>query len=128
MSTENAKVSHKAPGLTGRQLAAIARLMAGDNVTRAAEACGIPRRTLTRWLTEDLFSRALEAAQTAAIADSVRHLAGALSDASAAAIRLARESEDEAIRLRAALAVVSMYRELRDAGDLEARLAALEGV
>ena len=128
MSTENAKVSHKAPGLTGRQLAAIARLMAGDNVTRAAEASGVPRRTLTRWLTEDLFSRALEAAQTAAIADSVRHLAGALSEASAAVIRLARESEDEAIRLRAALAVVSMYRELRDAGDLEARLAALEGV
>jgi len=126
--TENAKVSHKAPGLTGRQLAAIARLMAGDNVTRAAEASGVPRRTLTRWLTEDLFSRALEAAQTAAIADSVRHLAGALSEASAAVIRLARESEDEAIRLRAALAVVSMYRELRDAGDMEARLAALEGV
>lgn len=126
--TENAKVSHKAPGLTGRQLAAIARLMAGDNVTRAAEACGIPRRTLTRWLTEEPFTRALEAAQTAAIADSVRHLAGALSEASAAVIRLARESEDEAIRLRAALAVVSMYRELRDAGDLEARLAALEGV
>ena len=128
MSTENAKVSHKAPGLTGRQLAAIARLMAGDNVTRAAEACGIPRRTLTRWLAEEPFTRALEAAQTAAIADSVRHLAGALSEASAAVIRLARESEDEAIRLRAALAVVSMYRELRDAGDLEARLAALEGV
>lgn len=126
--TEGAKVSHKAPGLTGRQLAAIARLMAGDNVTRAAEACGIPRRTLTRWLTEEPFTRALEAAQTAAIADSVRHLAGALSEASAAVIRLARESEDEAIRLRAALAVVSMYRELRDAGDLEARLAALEGV
>jgi len=126
--TENAKVSHKAPGLTGRQLAAIARLMAGDNVTRAAEACGIPRRTLTRWLTEEPFTRALEAAQTAAIADSVRHLAGALSEASAAVIRLARESEDEAIRLRAALAVVSMYRELRDAGDMEARLAALEGV
>lgn len=126
--TESAKVSHKEPRLTGRQLAAIARLMAGDNVTRAAEACGIPRRTLTRWLTEDTFTRALEAAQTAAIADSVRHLAGALSEASAAVIRLARESEDEAIRLRAALAVVSMYRELRDAGDLEARLAALEGV
>jgi len=126
--TENAKVSHKAPGLTGRQLAAIARLMAGDNVTRAAEASGVPRRTLTRWLTEETFTRALEAAQTAAIADSVRHLAGALSEASAAVIRLARESEDEAIRLRAALAVVSMYRELRDAGDMEARLAALEGV
>ena len=126
--TENAKVSHKEPRLTGRQLAAIARLMAGDNVTRAAEACGIPRRTLTRWLTEEPFTRALEAAQTAAIADSVRHLAGALSEASAAVIRLARESEDEAIRLRAALAVVSMYRELRDAGDIEARLAALEGV
>ena len=125
--TESAKVSHKAPGLTGRQLAAIARLMAGDNVTRAAEACGIPRRTLTRWLAEEPFTRALEAAQADAIADSVRHLAGALSDASAAAIRLARESEDEAIRLRAALAVVSMYRELRDAGDIEARLAALEG-
>lgn len=126
--TEGEKVSHKAPGLTGRQLAAIARLMAGDNVTRAAEACGIPRRTLTRWLTEEMFTRALESAQTAALADSVRHLAGALSEASAAVIRLARESEDEAIRLRAALAVVSMYRELRDAGDLEARLAALEGV
>ena len=126
--TENAKVSHKEPRLTGRQLAAIARLMAGDNVTRAAEASGVPRRTLTRWLTEEPFTRALEAAQADAIADSVRHLAGALSEASAAVIRLARESEDEAIRLRAALAVVSMYRELRDAGDLEARLAALEGV
>ena len=126
--TESAKVSHKAPGLIGRQLAAIARLMAGDHVTRAAEACGIPRRTLTRWLTEEMFTRALESAQTAALADSVRHLAGALSEASAAVIRLARESEDEAIRLRAALAVVSMYRELRDAGDIEARLAALEGV
>jgi len=128
MSTESAKVSHKEPRLTGRQLAAIARLMAGDNVTRAAEACGIPRRTLTRWLAEETFTRALEAAQTAAIADSVRHLAGALSDASAAVIRLARESEDEAIRLRAALAVSSMFRELRDASDIEARLAALEGV
>ena len=126
--TESAKAGHYGTRLSGRQLAVIARLMAGDGIADAATACGVNRRTVTRWLTEEPFTRALEAAQTAAIADSVRHLAGALSEASAAVIRLARESEDEAIRLRAALAVVSMYRELRDAGDIEARLAALEGV
>jgi len=41
-------------------------------------------------------------------------------------VYLSQSSEDESVRLRAALAVASMLRDLSDHADFDERLAALE--
>lgn len=64
--------------LSARQVAAIARLMAGDNVTATAAAVGINRRTVARWMDDPRFIAALRSARGDAIGQAARRTAGAL--------------------------------------------------
>ena len=111
--------------LTGKQLIAIERLLAGDSIADVAEAARVNRRTLSRWLLDDEFRTALQAAQGEAVAQASRRLAGALDRSAEIVIDIA-ERGNTSTRLRAALAIPGMYAQLREVGDVNDRLAEIE--
>ena len=111
--------------LTGKQLIAIERLLAGDSIADVAEAARVNRRTLSRWLLDDEFRTALQAAQVEAVAQASRRLAGALDRSAEIVIDIA-ERGNTSTRLRAALAIPGMYVQLREVGDVNDRLAEIE--
>jgi len=100
--------------------------MACPTVEAAAASVGINRRTLHRWLNDAAFAQALNAAKAQSTRHATRRLAGALGKSVSSVIHLAEMCEDDATRLRAALAVATMLRELSEHGDFEERLSALE--
>lgn len=121
-------------GLTPKQLRAVEAIARADTISDAATACGVHRCTLHKWLTLPEFAAALEETQREARARAVRRLSAALDRAAQTVISLAETSEDEAIRLRAAIAVPAMLREVLEveaavmAAQTEARAMTIEYV
>lgn len=112
--------------LSPKKTKAIDCLLSAPNVTAAADCANVPRRTLYNWLADELFSAELEKAQRQRISTAARRLANGLDKAVTTALALAETSEDEAVRLRAALAIPGMMRELREHYDLSERIDRLE--
>ena len=117
-------------GLTPKQRRLIAELLAQPTQRAALEAAGISAATLHRWRTEPAFVDALAAARRDLFADGYAALLSFQTANLAELQRLASEAENDGIRLRAAVALeaalVRRY-ELLALGDLERRIAALEG-
>ena len=111
-----------------KQFAAIEALLTCRTVSDAAASIGVNRKTIQRWLNDALFASALNEAKADATRHATRRLAGALGQSVSTVINLAESSEDEALRLRAALSVATMLRELSEHGDFEERLSALEAL
>lgn len=112
--------------ISAKQTTAIDCLLASPSVAEAARRANVPLRTLFRWLADDTFKRELDAAQRALISTAARRLAYGLEKSVTTALNLAELSEDEAVRLRAALAIPTMLRDLREHGDILERVTALE--
>ncbi len=112
--------------LTPKQFAAIEAFLSCPTVDAAAAQVGVNRRTLHRWLNTGSFNAALNEAKLDATRHATRRLAGALDKSVSSVIHLAEMCEDDATRLRAALAVATMLRELSEHADIEERLTALE--
>ena len=112
--------------LTAKQTKAIDCLLSAVSVVAACECANVPRRTLYNWLAADDFKRELDAAQRALVSTAARRLSHGLEKSVTTALNLAELSEDEAIRLRAALAIPGMLRDLREHGDILERIAVLE--
>src|SRR5262249_36316021 len=98
----------------------------GATVEAAARAAGVSEATAFRRLREPAFRARLQGVR----ADMVQRTAGALTAAAAEAVRtllaLQGASEPPAVRLGAARAVLEIGLKLREAAELEARVAALE--
>jgi uncharacterized DUF497 family protein len=120
--------------LTAKQLRAAEAIASADTIIDAAAACGVHRCTLHKWIAMPEFAAALEDMQREARARAVRRLSAALDRAAQTVISLAETSEDEAIRLRAAIAVPAMLREVLEveaavtAAQTEARAITIEYV
>ena len=101
-------------------------LACGASVDQAARQCGLSSRTIYRRLAEADFRRRLQALR----GDMVSRTAGTLTAAASEAVRtlleLLRNSASDAVRLGAARAILEIGMKVRDAADLEERLAALE--
>jgi len=119
-----------APNVTlpARKLRAIELLMQPLDMSQVAEQTGISRRQLYRWLEEPDFASALQSAKSEATRRAISIAAGALVVAAKTAAHLAEFSEDEATRLRAAVAVVDIHQRMSEHHELEQRIAALEAV
>lgn len=100
--------------LTPRQLRAIAAIAEADSISAAAERCKTNRATLHRWLRLPEFREALDEMQRDQRDRAVRRLSAALDRSAQTVIDLADHATDEAIKLRAAMAVPQMLRELLD--------------
>jgi len=88
--------------LTGPQEIALQALLEGKTVTRAAEAAGVARQTVSRWLHEDETFVAEFNRRRAEIWDAGKLKMIQLIEAAVAALERALQSENEGIRLRAA--------------------------
>ena len=93
---------------------------------QAARQCGLSIRTVYRRLAEADFRRRLQALRS----DMVSRTAGTLTAAATEAVRtlleLLKTPVSDAVRLGAARSVLEMGLKVREAADLEERLAALE--
>jgi hypothetical protein len=98
--------------LTPRQLRAVQVIAESETISAAAQSCGVNRATLHRWQALPEFRAALDELQAEARARAVRRLSLALDRAAQHVIHLADSAEDEAVRLRAAMAVPQMLREV----------------
>ena len=101
-------------------------LTCGASVDQAARQCSLSTRTVYRRLADSAFRQQLQALR----ADLVQRTAGALTAAATEAVRtlleLQKPSAPPAVRLGAARSVLELGLKLREAADLEERLAALE--
>lgn len=113
-------------GLTARQRAAIVALMTHPTIVAAADACGVHESTLHRWLGDATFCAELQAAQARAMDGVIR----ALATASAAAVDVLIDKMTDGMpgdQIRAAALVLANAPKWRETGELERRIAALEG-
>ena len=113
--------------LTTRQQRAVAALLTTGDVPAAAEAVGVDKATLYRWMKQPVFLAAVREAEV-----------GALDELSRTLVRLGRTAAgtleaamvDGAApyptRVRAADAVLGRLLQLRELATLEARVAELE--
>lgn len=113
--------------LSAKKQRAVQAVLTARTLAEAAAAAGVTARTLTRWLNDSAFCDALAEAQRAAIAATIRRLAGATGEAvtTLQAIMANKEAPDGA-RVRAADVVLSRLMTLTELHDLEARLADVE--
>ena len=112
--------------LSKKQTDFIGLLLESPSVAEACRRANVALRTGYNWLANDDFKRELDAAQRALVSTAARRLSHGLEKSVTTALNLAELSEDEAIRLRAALAIPTMLRDLREHGDILERIAVLE--
>ena len=110
--------------LTPRQERAIAALLTAPDQSAAATAAGIGRRTLTRWLATPKFREAYREASARRLWDTIGQLRATSADA-LASLRNALQSNNEHVRVRAAVALLELAVKV-DNEELAARVTALE--
>jgi transposase-like protein len=98
--------------VTPKQRRAIEALVIGSSIVAAAKAAGVSRQTVHTWMRQVGFAEALEAAEAEVRRTAVRRLTATLEKSVTTIIRLVETAEDEAVQLRAALAVAPMLRDL----------------
>jgi hypothetical protein len=113
--------------LTPRQSKAIAALVSSGKIGHAAEASGVSRRTLTRWLKEQHFRASYLQARGQLIQEVT---AACAANALRAVERLAKEMENgrgtPGTRIRAASELLDFTARLAGMADFETRISELE--
>jgi len=113
--------------LSPKKQRAIEVLTTSGNVTEAARAANVSRKTLYRWLREPAFMEALEAVTQESLATLSRSLVRL---GNLAAATLARAMVDNTAatgaKVRAADIVLARLLQLRELVSIESRLARLE--
>jgi hypothetical protein len=111
--------------LTPAQDNAIICLLSEPTIKAAALAAGVGENTLHRWLDEPAFEQAYLVARRKALRAAHMRLARA---ADAATVRLMQllASNNQAIQLRAAIAILDISHKAIEIDDLAVRLAAVE--
>jgi len=111
---------------TPKQRRALAELLTTGDKVQAAKAAGVSRRTLYRWLHQDAFRQALQAAETEALGELSRNLVRLAGKAARTLEDAMDNAEKDGQRIRAADIVLARLLQLRELVDIEQRLQALE--
>lgn len=98
-------------GLSAQQWQAIGLLVAGAKQVEIAETLGVTQETVSRWRNSPLFAAALNLAVRDAYAATIGEVRGLVKDA-VSALKECMYSEDERLRLSAALAVLRLHLQL----------------
>ena len=113
--------------LTPEQLTALTALLEHGDKSKAAKAANVSRTTVYRWLREDAtFQAALEASTRQALKEFSANLVRLAQKAAQALDDALGKKQDMSYRLRAADIVTNRLLAVREAVDIEERLAALE--
>lgn len=105
-------------GLTAQQWQAVRLLVSGKKQVDIAQAIGVTQETVSRWRSQPVFVAALNLALQDAYAASIGEVRDAARDALTTLRYLVTHSEDERVRLSAALSLVRLHLQL-DAGVLQ---------
>jgi transcriptional regulator of acetoin/glycerol metabolism len=113
--------------LSPKQRKALEALITTGDTTSAADAAGVHRDTLYRWLKQPLFATMLREAEAQAI-DEVARVLIRLSRSAVGTLAQAMAERDAPIgpRIRAADITLSRLLQVRELAVLEERLTALE--
>lgn len=111
--------------LSERQQRAIAALLTERNITEAASAARVGRRTLQRWLADEAFRMAVSAAQCEVLNHAQRRLAN-LTLRAVDTLADCLESEAAPENRAAADSVFRNLKLMREQNDFEARLQTIE--
>ena len=101
-------------------------LACGASVDQAARQCGLSSRTVYRRLAEADFRRRLQALRGDMVSRTAGTLTAAATEAVKTLLELQKPATPAAVRLGAARAILEIGMKVREAADLEQRLAALE--
>ena len=113
--------------LTPKQARAVQALITAKSIGDAAQAASVGERTLFRWLAEPAFRAALSQAEGDLLDAATRRLLGLQGQAiETFESVLADAAASQAVRLRAAQAVLDYLLKLRELRNVESRLVALE--
>lgn len=112
--------------LTAQQRKAIETLFTTGSVSAAALAASVSRPTLYKWLADETFADAMQAAEAQAVAGLARSLAGLGESAAQALYDALQDNQKMSTRLRAAEIVTDRLLKLRELVTMESRIAALE--
>ncbi len=104
----------------------IAALAGGQPVEQAAAAAGVSPRTAWRRLQDPDFRQRLDDARQQTVQAAVDTLTRASTAAAMTLATLLKPEQRATVRLAAARAILELGGRMREAGELEARLAALE--
>jgi hypothetical protein len=100
-------------------------LAEGDSVQAAADKVGIGRTTAYRRLADPAFKQRIQTMRGEMIGQALGRMANSMT-AAADVLRDLLKAESESIRLAAARTMLDLGTKLREAVELEERLAALE--
>jgi len=113
--------------LTPKQEAAALALAAGHPLRVAAKQSGAGERTIKTWsATVPAFGRRIAELRAEMTGRALGRLADGMAGAADTLGFLSRKGKSETVRLGAARAVLELGNKLREAVELEARIAALE--
>lgn len=112
--------------LTPAQRRALNALLSNRDARSAAAACGIPERTLYRWLRDPKFTRELREAEQTMLESTVRRLQQASEQAVDALQRGLVASEATQNQLRAADIVLNRLLKAREILEIERRMDEIE--
>jgi hypothetical protein len=105
---------------------ALALALAGGKTVRdAAQSAGIGERTATRRVADPDFRRRIAELQAEMVGRALGKMAEGMTEA-ADTLRALLNSEGESVRLGAARSILELANKLREAVELDERLAALE--
>lgn len=100
-------------------------LASGQTVRDAAQAAGIGERTATRRVADPFFRRRVAELRAEMIGRALGQLADGMTEA-AGTLRKLLAADGESVRLGAARSILELGNKLREAVELEERLATLE--
>jgi hypothetical protein len=122
---ESARPETNGAAWTPRQARLAAALAAGLSVKAAAARCKIGLRTAFTYQADPAFRAEVARLRDDVLARTIGRLTRGSTTAARALLVLVR-SEDETVRLRAALGILDRLITTREHGELSARIAALE--
>lgn len=117
----------KKPQLTGKQLRGIQAILESDSMEAAAISAQVNRKTLYRWLENDLFKGELSRAKRLLINQGILKLQQGTSEAAATLIEICQDKDaPPSSRVAAAREILGNTLKSIELEDIEERLKALE--
>ncbi len=114
--------------ITPKQEHLLAALMAGSTIVDAAAACNINESTAHRWLKEDAFQNAYQAARRAAFDETLLALMTGTATALKTLHEAMKNGEGYAVRIRAAAIWLEHAIAIHKVSEIEEQIAELRAI
>ncbi len=101
-------------------------LASGESIRRAARTARVSQQTVSRRLEDADFRRRLARLRARMVDEAIGQLSRGMARAGRTLRRLLTTAQSESVRLGAARTILEMHCRLKEAGEIEERLQALE--